>query len=300
MYIDCYMTSNPSFSRSFFVFFLSLMFMMSCGENRKNGDLEFVTLEIRGKVISVDPPKHSLTISHEEIPNYMMGMTMPFRVKDSTLLAGLQPGDSVRGTLAVSRVESWIASLTVTGNGEPPKGITAEDLVRHEVKIGETIPEFALTNQNGRRIRFSNFRGEVLAVTFIYTRCPIPEFCIRMSEHFSKLQRLLSGKKDLKGCWHLLSISFDPRFDTPTVLKRYANTYGADFSTWDFATDSLSSIQALAEKFGLTIGASEGGLIDHNLRTLLIDQNGKLVTILKGNEWTPEEVAGDIVRILGQ
>jgi protein SCO1/2 len=221
----------------------------------------------------------------------MMAMTMPFRVKDSTLVYAVQVGDSVEGTLAVSRTESWLESVRVTGLGGPEPPLTAEDITfRKLFKVGEPIPDFSFVNQDGKRIRFSDFRGKVLAFTFIYTRCPIPDYCIRMSDYFSRIQKTLEKEESLRGKWHLMSVSFDPKNDTPEVLNKYSTIYRADLSTWDFVVEKESVIQQLGDGFDLTFYDDEGGLIAHNLRTVLIDPKGNLRYIIKDNEWKPEEV----------
>jgi protein SCO1/2 len=276
------------------LFLWASLLLPSCSkQDEKQTDL--VTFPLRGKVVSVDTAKLRVMISHEEIPNYMMAMTMPFKVKDPALLSELEPGDSVQGTLMVSRQESWLEALRIIGKGEAPNVLSAGDVIfKRLFNKGDNLPDETLLDQDGRRIRFSTYRGKTLALTFIYTRCPLPEFCIRMSDHFAKLQRSLTKDRSLDGKWHLLTITFDPKFDTPKVLKDYGKTYGADFSTWDFLTDPDSSGQALmriADGLELTVEDDEGGLIAHNLRTVLIDQQGKLANVIKGNEWTPEEVA---------
>jgi len=272
---------------------LGFIFVASCSKQEKS-PTELVTFPLRGEVLSLDTVKQRITIAHQEIPNYMIAMTMPFKVRDARLLRGIVPGDSVQGTLAVSQTESWLETLVVIGKGETPQTMSAEDVVmRRLFKIGEPLPDVLLTNHDGRRIRLSDFRGKVLAITFIYTRCPLPDFCIRMSEHFARLQKILKQHEPLNGKWHLLSISFDPTFDTPKVLKDYGHTYGADFATWDFATESVETILRLANGLDLTL-ADDEGLIQHNLRTVVVDQEGRLVNITKGNEWTPNEVAQEI------
>lgn len=279
-------------------FFIFLAFMLSSCSKKNETDL--VTFKLKGEVVSIDKPAKRVTIAHEEIHNYMMAMTMPFKVKDTTLFANLSVGDSVQGTLAVSRTESWLETLFVIGKGEA-KEPSAEDILFHKLfKEGEPLPDFALTNQDGKRIRFSDYKGKVLAFTFIYSRCPLPDFCIRMSDHFARLQKTLSKEKNLDGKWHLLTISFDPAYDTPAVLKKYGKNYGADFSTWEFATDSLSTITKLADGLDLTTQQDEGGLIAHNLRTVLLDRKGNLVKIIKGNEWTPDEVVNDVRKLINQ
>lgn len=277
---------------------IALILAGCSGKEEKKTDL--VTFPLNGVVVSVEPGKRTVMIAHEEIPDYMMAMTMPFKVKDTTLLANLHAGDSVQATLVVSRTESWLEGLHVIGKGETSQTLSAEEvqMVRY-YKEGESIPDFSFTNQERKRIRLSDFRGKVLAMTFIYTRCPLPDFCIRMSDYFAKVQKLLTKEKSLQTKWHLLTISFDPSYDTPEVLKRYGKTYAADFSTWDFATDKMENIQTLADGLGLTVQGDQGGLIAHNLRTVLIDQHGKLAKVITGNEWTPDELVSEIRRLTG-
>jgi protein SCO1/2 len=272
-----------------------LAVLASCGKKDDKKSADLVTFAVRGEVVSVEPARNTVTIAHEEIPNYMMAMTMPFKVKDSTLLADIQPGDSVVGTLAVSRTESWLETLAVSTRGESPRVLSPEDvMLKRLFKEGEPFPDFSFTNQNGRRVSVREFRGKTLAFTLIYTRCPLPDFCIRMSDYFSKIQKRLERESSLNGKWHLMTISFDPEFDTPEVLKKYGQTYNADFATWDFVTDTPATVRKLADGLGLTIEDDEGGLIAHNLRTVIIDPSGNLSKVVVGNEWTPEEIVAHI------
>ncbi|MEX0736851.1 MAG: SCO family protein [Bacteroidota bacterium] len=273
---------------------LMLLVTVGCSRREEGKQTELVTFKLRGEVVGLSPEKGRMMIAHEEIPDYMQAMTMPFKIKDSTLFTGIEVGDTVEGTLAVSRTESWIASLAVVGKGETAQ-LSAEDvLFRKLYKEGEPLPDYAFTNHEGKRIRFSDFRGKVLAFTFIYTRCPLPDFCIRMSDHFAKIQKALKSDRSLGGTWHLLTISFDPDFDTPAVLKKYGENYGADFGSWDFATDDIRSITTLADGLNLTMEEDEGGLIAHNLRTAVLDAKGNLAKIFVGNEWTPDDVVQEM------
>lgn len=269
---------------------IALSAIAGCGKEQPSTDL--VTFQVRGVVVSVNMEKRRVVMDHEEIPNYMKAMTMPFKVKDSTLLAKIQPGDTVEGVLAVSRTESWLESLTVVGSGEEPASPSsaADNIFRRMYKVGDPIADYSFVNQDGKRVKLSDFRGKALAITFIYSRCPLPDFCIQMSNHFARVQRSLKKDQLLANKWHLLTISFDPDFDKPAVLKRYGKAYEADFSTWDFVTDSLSTIRELADGLELVMEDDEGGLIAHNLRTAVIDPNGVLVQVYKGNEWTAQEL----------
>ncbi len=281
--------------KSCFVACVVLILLAGCGGEQKPTDL--VTFDLRGVVVSINYQQHRVIINHEEIPNYMMAMTMPFKVKDTTILYRVQPGDSIQGTLAVSRSESWIEQLAVVSKGETarPSSAAADSIFRRLYGVGETMPDFSFVNQEGRRIRLSDYRGKVVAITFIYTRCPLPDFCIRMSDHFARVQKSLTAEKNLAGKWHLLTISFDPKFDTPPVLKNYGKAYTKDLSTWDFVTDSMKTVLDIADGLELVTENDEGGLIAHNLRTAVIDTKGALVKVFKGNEWTPQQLKQTMV-----
>lgn len=275
------------------VTFLTLAIIFAgCAKREEKKQADLVTFPLKGEVVAIDTVKKRVTVSHEEIPNYMAAMTMPFKVKNPALLKSIQVGDSVQGTLAVSRTESWLETLSVLGNGASPQTLSANEVMfKRLFKVGELVADFSFVNQDGKRVRFSDYRGKVLAFTLIYTRCPLPDFCIRMSDYFARIQKTLSQDPALRGRWHLMTISFDPKNDTPEVMKKYGQNYGADFSTWDFVVNSLSTIQRLGDGLDLTFYDDEGGLIAHNLRTVLLDRQGKLVDIIKDNEWKPEEVA---------
>lgn len=270
---------------------------ISCSKKEQQST-DLVTFPLRGEVVAIDTASMRMTIDHEEIPEYMMAMTMPFKIKNRQLFGGVHVGDTVQGVLAVSRTESWLETFTVVGKGEPPSRELVEGTLLAKIfNVGDDMPNDVLQNQEREPVRMSDFRGKAMAVTFIYTRCPLPDFCIRMSDHFAKLQKILQRNQSLNGKWHLLTMSFDPQFDTPKVLKDYGKSYGADFSTWDFATADMKIVMKFADGLGLTL-ADDEGLIAHNLRTVLVDTEGKIVKVINGNEWTPEEIAKEIQDII--
>jgi protein SCO1/2 len=277
---------------------LLLSFIISCTKQEGEKPVNLVTFPLRGEVTSIDTSRLRITIAHEEIPDYMAAMTMPFKVKDKALLRGIEPGDSVSATLAVSRTESWLEGLVYVGVGTPPATLSAGDVLMSRLfQPGETLPDVPLRNQDGELTTIGSFRGKVLAITFIYTRCPIPEFCIRMTDHFFRIQQSLKNDSSLVDRWHLLTISFDPKFDTPGAMKSYARNYGADTRVWSFLTDSDSSgsgILKLATGLDLLYEADEGSTISHNLRTVLVDAEGKIVEVIRDNEWKPEQIAARI------
>lgn len=279
---------------------LILLIVSGCGQKKTETDL--VTFDVKGVVVSVNHAQKRIVIDHEEIPDYMMAMTMPFKVKDTTLLHKVEPGDTIRGVLAVSRTESWLETIAVVSRGEEPVSAAsaADDILRRLYKVGDRLPDFSFINQEARKIRLSDFRGKAVAVTFIYSRCPLPDFCIRMSDNFARLQKSLSRDARLKNKWHLVTVSFDPEFDKPPVLKKYGTAYGADFSTWDFVTDTTRALLDFADGLELIMEDDEGGLIAHNLRTAVIDPQGVLADVFKGNEWTVKELEDAVRKAIGR
>jgi protein SCO1/2 len=260
--------------------------------------------KVNGVVRRLAVDDQSVTIEHEDIPGFMPAMTMPFTVKDSGLLHGLSAGDRVRFELVVTKDDSWISQIVKTtgsvGLEEPkPRTDSAQTSAAveesRELASGEIVPDFTLIDQDGRPFRLADHRGQAVLITFLYTRCPLPNYCPLMSRNFASLQERLS--KAFPGKFHLLTITFDPSFDTPEVLKRYAAAFRHDETTWTFATGTAQRISAVASRFGL-IYVPEGGLITHDLRTALIAPDGHLVQVWRSNVWTPYEVQramGDVL-----
>jgi len=272
--------------------FLAVLFLLSsCGKDEKK-QTDIVTFPVKGEVVRIDPSLKRVSIAHEEIPNYMGAMTMSFKVKDSTLLAGMSVGDSVQGTLAVSRSESWLETIAVSGKGEPVAERLAHDIrIARLFRAGSPLPEIEFTNQDSKPMRLGDLRGKVVAMTFIYTRCPLPDYCIRMSNYFARIERALKKEAALANKWHLLSITFDTKHDTPEVLRKYGMNYKANFADWSFVTGTAQTIRRITDGFDMIIQTSEGGLIDHNLMTVLLDTKGNLVETFDSNQWNPEDEA---------
>jgi protein SCO1 len=252
------------------------------------------TFEVRGQIRGLDVANKTVRITHEEIPDYMPAMTMPFTVKDTALLNALSAGDSVQFQLAVTDDDSWIAHIEKiagdSANASPvadSSNASLQDREADRVQVGEVVPDFKLVNQDGHPVHLSDFRGKAVLLTFIYTRCPLPNFCPLMSRNFAELEKRLS--KEFAGNYQLLSISMDSEFDTPLVLKQYARRYNANAQDWTFATGDAGQIEAVARLMGLYY-VKENGLISHDLRTALIGPDGRLVHLWKSNVWTPYEV----------
>ncbi len=249
--------------------------------------------EVRGVFKGFDAKTRQATISHEKIPGYMEAMTMSFEVRDDAELSGVKAGDAVEFRLCVKADDAWIDHVRKTGFGEAPLLVPAKTAgPGRELNVGDRLPDIALVNERGELIRLESFRGEVLAITFIYTACPLPTYCLRMSRNFKVAQELLGQLAPGRG-WHFLSISFDAQRDRPEILAAYAKAYQADSKLWTFASASEAAVHAVGDGIGLEFKRTEGR-IDHNLRTVVIDGQGRIRCILRGNSWTPQELAAQM------
>ncbi len=247
--------------------------------------------ELVGQVLAVNTDRREITIKHEDIRGFMPGMTMAFKVRDVRQMEGRVPGDLVKATLVVEESEGYLMSIKRTGHRAvtdvPPSSEGPADLL----EPGAPIPDVQFTDQAGIRRRLSDWRGRLLAVTFIYTRCPVPDFCPRMNRNFAAVQAALQSDAGLRGRVQLLSVSIDPEFDSPIVLSEYARQAGADSLVWSFVTGDPDDIDPFVAGFGVSIirEATATGIV-HNLRTVIISADGRLVTMLRGNEWTSDEL----------
>lgn len=256
--------------------------------------------ELKGKVVSVDKANHKVTIQHEEIKGYMDGMTMPFTLLDDWVYSDLKPGSRIQATLVVDQGRTWLENPIVTNIADP-------NLVGKSAETGESpppgtdTPDFTLVNQDGKKISFAKYRGQPLVVTFIYTRCPLPDYCPLMSSNFQQVLQEVRKNPALKDTTHLLSITVDPEYDKPKVLREYGARYtGSDkpdaFKQWEFATGSPEEIKKVGQFFGLQYWPQENQVI-HNLRTAVITPEGKVFKVYSGNEWKPAEVVQDLEKL---
>lgn len=246
--------------------------------------------ELRGQVVAVDPARREITVKHEDIGGFMPGMTMPFRVDDAAVLAAVKPGDLIRATLVIANAAGSLEGVRVSGHAPladaPPR--PRIDLLQP----GDPAPAVTLVDSRGAARAISEWRGKVLAVTFIYTRCPVPNFCPLMDRHFADVQRTMLADPAFADRAHLLSISFDPAHDTPPVLAAHASKVGADPRAWTLLTGDRGDVEAFAARFGVSIIPDEASApeIVHNLRTAVLDREGRLVKIFSGSDWTPGEL----------
>jgi protein SCO1 len=257
--------------------------------------------QVKGLVVEVTPAEKTIRIRHDEIPGYMEPMTMVFDVRDTNELAGLEAGHTVAFRMLVTEKDGWIDQIKKLNVPKPLSTLPANAPIRivrdvEPLNPGDALPEYHFTNHLGQAVSLGQFRGQALAISFIFTRCPFPKFCPLMSSNFQELQGLLIKNPNAPTNWHLLTISFDPAYDTPERLAAYAAKHRADPARWSFLTGELIDVTALAEQVGLQFWRDEGGGINHNLRTMVVDAQGRVQTILRENKWTPEELAGEIIK----
>jgi protein SCO1/2 len=255
---------------------------------------------IQGQILAVNPAKQELTINHADIPGLMPGMTMSYPVASPDLLTGRTPGELVTGVLEVDDATGRLVEIAHTGSAPLPEGANAISLSSGVLGVGDAIPDAAFIDQDNRRRAISDWIGTPFVLTFIYTRCPLPTFCPLMSQNFATLQRRLSDDTALRGHVKLISISFDPDYDTPPVLAAYAAKLKANPAVWTFLTGDRATVERFAGKLGVSVmRAADETSLTHNLRTFLVGADGRLAQIYSGSDWTPETVLGDLRRIAG-
>jgi protein SCO1/2 len=254
---------------------------------------------VRGVIQELKPQDNEVVIRHEAIPNYMPAMTMEFEVKNKNELNGLATNDQVSFTMIVTETDGWIENLQKVGisSNAPPAGPSAQVRVVRDVpelNVGDKMTNYTFTNSLGEKFSLSELQGQAYAFTFIFTRCPYPTFCPRMNQNFAAAYEELKGDANARTNWHLVSISFDPEFDTPERLKAYSALYERDPKKWSWVTGAMSEIDAIAAQFGLLF-QFDGKTINHNLRTVVVNKNGVIRRVFKGNEWKAEELVTEII-----
>ena len=263
--------------------------LLGCGCSRGPEPKQY---QLIGQIVAMAPERREVTIKHQDIPSFMPGMTMPFTVEDAALLDGKQAGDLVTATLVVGENSAHLSTLTRTGHqpvdAPPPSS---------GLRTGDQVADAPLVDQNGAKKPIASFRGHRVALTFIYTRCPIPDFCPLMTRHFATLQKALRSRPDLADV-RLVSVTLDPAFDTPAVLKAHSGVFDADPAVWSFLTGSPPGVRAFAEQFGVYIESqpADPAQITHSLRTAVIGIDGRLVANHSGNDWTPDGLLADITK----
>jgi protein SCO1/2 len=267
--------------------------LLGCGRstNSEEGADHYDT---RGVVRGFSPDRSTIEIQHENIPGFMPSMTMPFAARDPKQIADLRTGDAISFRMAVTKKDFWIENIKKIRREEvdvaEPKQTSSVSTEREaRLKEGDEMPAFSLTNQNGERVSLDTFHGQPFVLTFVFTRCPVPNFCPRMSNNFEELQTAIKGDTGRLATTRLLSVTLDPGYDTPKILRDYAAFHHADPKIWSFATGDEKEIDSLTRAFSV-YRQTEGGTISHGLATALVNRNGTVERIWRGNAWTPAEV----------
>jgi len=266
----------------------------ACGANHQR------TFTLQGQVLSLEPSRKQLTVKHEEIKGFMPAMTMPYEVRDEQLLDGLAAGDLINATLVVVSNGAYLSAIKKVGQAplekppaEAPNPTASSGF--ELLKPGEAVPDGAFVDQRGHKRRFNAFKGSTVVMTFIYTKCPLPTFCPLMDRHFATLQTALKADASLEAV-RLVTVSFDPITDTPAVLREHAKRLNADLTRWTFLTGDRDEIDKFAARFGVSVSRAMNDARDitHNLRTSIIDADGKVVKVYTGNDWSPDQVLADL------
>lgn len=264
---------------------------------------------VRGVLEGVNQDGHQLVIAHEEIPGFMDAMTMPFRVKDPGTLTNAAIGEKITFQLHVTGTESWVDHIEPLGISQPATSLAparSKGESRPEATAGSNasgraqnpLREFKFTNELGQPVSLSDFRGQAIALTFFFTRCPIPEFCPRLSRNFGEVQRRLSAMENAPTNWHLLSVTFDPAHDTPAALRAYGQCYQYDPAHWSFLTGPPDKVAELARLCDVQF-APDSGFFSHNFRTLIIDASNHLQMVFPTSGDLSQSIVNELLKAAG-
>jgi len=273
-------------------------------QTQASASQNFKVYKLRGKVVSTNAAKGEVTLDHGAIPGFMEAMTMPYKLKDARILSELHSGDTITADVLVSQdadAEILLDHIVVVAQSKPDYKPAA---FYHVPAPGDSVPDFKLRNQDGRAIHLGQFQGKALLVTFIYTRCPSPDFCPRVTRNFAKVDQQLEADPVLYARSHLLCVSFDPENDTPARLRAYGATYMGNsapraFAHWDFAAPVKPVLLEMAKFFDLGMTSEADSSITHTLSTTLIGPDGKVVRFYPGNEWTADQLTADVRQRMG-
>ena len=252
------------------------------------------TYQLTGQVLAVNQQTKQILVKHEDIPGFMPAMTMPYSVSDPALLKDRAAGDLVTATLKVATDGAFLTAITKTGSAPVPDDAPTAIPVAagvHMLQTGDTAADATLSDQDGKPLTLADLKGSAVAVTFIYTRCPLPQYCPLMDRRFAETQSLIKADAALRGKVQLLTVSFDPKFDRAGILREHARKLGADPAMWRFATADESIVDRFAVQFGVNVIREKDGSITHNLRTAVIAPDGRVTALLDDNAWSAEELA---------
>jgi protein SCO1 len=257
---------------------------------------------LRGVVVSTDPAKGMVTLDTDAIPGFMEAMIMPYSLKNPTIIGELHPGDTITATLLASKTSDALDEIVIVGQA---KADYKPPVDYRPLNPGDQVPDFKLLNQSDKLIHIAQFRGKVLLVTFIYTRCPLASYCPRMSRNFAQLDKTLAADPGLYAKTHLLSVSFDPTYDTPAVLRSYGGSYTGryteeKFTHWDFAAPPQNELPAVLKFFLVGATPQKDRTITHSLSTVVIAPDGRIYKWYPTNDWTPDQILADVKELLQQ
>ena len=276
---------------------LALLVLLAAAASCSNAK----TYEMRGQILGINRDKMEILVRHDEIPGLMAAMTMPWKVQNASMLDNLGRGDLIATEIVVDNNQGVITKITKLGTARPDEPPPSGKSGVKYLTPGDRVPNQAFVDQDGRAVDFDSIRASrPIAVTFIYTKCPIPTFCPAMDRQFAEAQALIKDK-GLQGKAALLSVSFDPKNDTPAVLKQHARKLGADAKVWTFATGDREEIDRFASSLLLTLVRGEAANPDeigHTLRTTVVDSSGKIAKSYSGADWTPAELVAELERLL--
>ena len=256
---------------------------------------------IRGTVLSTDSAKGEVLLKHNDIPGLMPAMTMSYRLEDPSALSELHPGDLITASLladhdAAGPKNLRLKDIDIIAQASPDYKPTVQ---YHVPAVGDVVPDFTLLNQSNQKIDLKQFHGKVIVMTFIYTRCPLSDYCPRMSRNFAEIDKTLQADPALCSKTHLLSVSFDPTYDTPKVLRSYGSAYTGNyvketFQHWDFAAPSVAELPKMEQYFDVGVTPGKDGTLQHSLSTIVIGKDGKVVAFYPTNDWTPDQILAQI------
>jgi protein SCO1/2 len=251
---------------------------------------------VKGIIVSSDPTHGEVTIDSEAIPGFMEAMTMPYKVKDANVLQDLHPGDHMTGVLLVGDDRTVLDQIVITAQAKPDYKPQKQ---YHVPSPGDKVPDFRMINQSGHTITINQLHGKVVLLTFIYTRCPLSDYCPRMSRNFATIDKQLQADPQLYKKTHLLSISFDPAYDSPVVLRSYGEAYTGKytketFAHWDFSAPSKADLPTLLQFFDVGATPGEKNTITHSLSTAILGSDGTIVKWYPTNDWEPAEVLKEL------
>ena len=285
--------------------FCLVLGMAGChgGSDAHAGHLPQKTFHLRGRIVATDAAAGRLTVAHGAIPGFMDAMTMSYKMVEPNTISEIHAGDVVTARMTVDEdragpLNPRLDQIVVVAQARPD---TRPAVQYHVPAPGDVVPDFALLNQSGKTIHLAQFHGKVVLLTFIYTRCPLADFCPKMSSNFAEIDQALQADTTAYGRTHLLSVSFDPKYDTPAVLRSYGGGHTGKFTQetfkhWDFAAPPIAELPAMEQYFdvGVTGDTADAANLTHSLSTVLIGADGKVLAWYPTNDWKPAEVAAQM------